>query len=241
MTADINSNIRASRIRVSRSRGAASGALLVVLGAWAALVPLIGPSFNLGFTPAPDDSWKWTAARAWLEVVPGGAALLGGLLLLISTNRLSASLGGWLAAAGGAWLIVGPPLADVLNIELGVPDPTASTGVRAAAQLLYFFGAGAAILFLASIALGRLSVHSVRDVRAAEHRATAARAAEHRAMVAAQEREAAEQERHAAEQERRAAEQDRYSADRDADNDHVAHAYTRTSEPVPPPPHQQQQ
>jgi hypothetical protein len=177
MTADMTPSIRASRLRVPRSRGAVGGALLMVLGAWAALVAFIGPYFNLAYTPRPNDAWHWTAARAYLEMLPGAAALLGGLLLILSTSRLTASFGGWLAAAGGAWLIVGPPLADVLDIKLGTPDPASGKDAQAAEMLLLFYAVGAAMLFFAAIALGRLSVHSVRDVRAAERRTAAEEAA----------------------------------------------------------------
>src|SRR5262249_15355843 len=79
--------IQLSRRRGPWTRGATSGALLVVLGAWAALVPFIGPYFNFAYTPAADTTWYWTAARAWFEVAPGAAAFAGGLLLLVSTNR----------------------------------------------------------------------------------------------------------------------------------------------------------
>ncbi|HVI35675.1 MAG TPA: hypothetical protein VM684_05560, partial [Gaiellales bacterium] len=85
-----------------------SGLLLLILGAWAALAPMIGPYFNVAYTPAPNDAWHWTAARGWLEVLPGAAAFLGGLLLLVSSSRVMTMFGGWLAAAGGTWLIVGP-------------------------------------------------------------------------------------------------------------------------------------
>jgi hypothetical protein len=85
-----------------------SGVLLVIAGAWAALVPFIGPYFNLAYTPAPIEAWYWTAARGWLEVLPGAAAFLGGLLLIVSASRVVTIFGGWLAAAGGAWLVVGP-------------------------------------------------------------------------------------------------------------------------------------
>jgi hypothetical protein len=34
---------------VSRTRGATSGILLVILGAWGALVPFIGPTFGWGW------------------------------------------------------------------------------------------------------------------------------------------------------------------------------------------------
>jgi hypothetical protein len=170
-------HIRASRMRIPRTRGALSGLLLIVLGAWAGVVAFIAPYFDLAYTPAPNSAWYWTAARGYLEVAPGAAAFLGGLLLLMSASRATTSFGGWLAAVGGAWLVVGPSLAGFAGIGIGVPDPTSSTGARAAEQLLFFYGVGAAILFVAAGALGRLSVHSVRDVRAAERRAAAEEAA----------------------------------------------------------------
>ena len=176
----MSSSIRASRYRVPRSRGAMSGFLLLVLGAWAALAPMIGPYFDVAYTPDPNDAWHWTAARGWLEVLPGGAVFLGGLLLLVSASRMTTMLGGWLAAAGGAWLIVGPPLADALNLSLGRPEPAAGTRHQAFDALVLFYGVGAIILFVAAVGLGRLSVVSMRDVQAAERRA-----AEEEAEVAA--------------------------------------------------------
>ncbi|HZC74282.1 MAG TPA: hypothetical protein VE442_26595 [Jatrophihabitans sp.] len=177
MATDSYSSIRASRFRVSRSRGATSGFLLVCLGAWAALAPLIGPYFNLAYTPSPDSTWHWTAARAWFEVAPGAAAVLGGLLLVSSTSRIVASLGGWLAVVGGAWLIIGPSVDPLLTIDLGTPDPASSSRMQAVESLAFFYAAGGAIVLLAGLALGRLSVLTVRDVQAAERR-LAAEAAE---------------------------------------------------------------
>jgi hypothetical protein len=185
VTADMQTSIRASRRRVARSRGALSGLLLMILGLWAALVPFIGPYFDLAYTPRPDDAWHWTSARGWLEVLPGAAAFLGGLLLLMSASRAMTVFGGWLAALGGAWLVVGPPLADALNLDLGRPDPANGTNNQALTSLLFFFAVGAAILFFASLALGRVSVLSVRDVRAAERRAEAEEAERQAALEAA--------------------------------------------------------
>lgn len=200
MTADMQTNIRASRRRVARSRGALSGILLVILGAWAALVPFIGPYFNLAFTPQPDSAWHWTSARGWLEVLPGAAVFLGGLLLLFSASRAATVFGGWLAALGGAWLVIGPSLADPLNLDPGTPDPASGTGARAVEALLFFYAIGAAILFFASLALGRVSVLSVRDVRAAERRAEAEETERQAALEAA----AAEQEARRRDEARRA-------------------------------------
>src|SRR5690349_20759451 len=86
---------RGSRMQIPRSRGAASGFLLLVLGVWGALIPFIGPYFDFAFTP--DQPWIMTIGRGWLEVVPVVAAALGGLLLLISRNRATAMFGGWAA------------------------------------------------------------------------------------------------------------------------------------------------
>jgi hypothetical protein len=197
---DREAGIRASRLRVPRSRGALSGLSLIVLGAWTALVPFFGPSFDFAY--GPNTTWDWTAARGWLEVLPAGVAFFAGLMLLVSSNRVVALMGAWLGAAAGGWLLVGPSLAAPLNLAIGVPNPASSVGARAFEAILYFYGVGAAILFFGSVALGRLSVHGLRDVQAAERRAAAEEAAareeqerivaEHEAMLhEVREREAA--------------------------------------------------
>src|SRR5215472_7154383 len=84
-----------------RTRGAVTGLLLILLGAWGALVPFFGP--NIDWAYAADPAWTWTTAKGWLEVLPGVVTAVGGLLLLGSGNRASAMLGGWLAVFGGAW------------------------------------------------------------------------------------------------------------------------------------------
>jgi hypothetical protein len=167
--------------------------LLLLLGVWGALIPFIGPLFSFGYVP--DSAWTWTAARGWFEVLPGVVTALGGMLLLISANRITAGFGAWLGVAGGAWFVVGPQLAPVLHAgSLGAPAST-SSGLRALESLAFFYGLGALIVFLAAGALGRLSVRSIRDVKAARRReaeAARARAAEERAM---RERVLAEQRR----------------------------------------------
>lgn len=214
---DMDATIRASRLRVARSRGALGGIALMLLGAWAALVPFFGPYFDFAY--GPDTTWHWTAARGWTEVLPGAVAFFAGLLLLMSSNRVVAMAGAWLGAAAGVWLVIAPSLAGPLAFHLGGPDPASSTGVRALEAIGYFYGVGAAILFFGSVALGRLSVHGLRDVQAAERRA----AAEEAAAREEQQRAAAEHEallREAREKEaaRVRAEQDaqRFSAERDA-------------------------
>jgi hypothetical protein len=149
-------------MRIPRSRGAMSGFLLILLGLWGALIPFIGPYFNFAFTP--DQEWTWTTARGWLEVLPGVVTVVGGLLLLTSRNRATAMLGGWLAVAGGAWFVVGRALAGPLGIG-AVGSPVAGNETkRVWLELTYFYGLGALIVFVGAVAVGRLSVRSVRDI-----------------------------------------------------------------------------
>jgi hypothetical protein len=152
--------------RIPRSRGAASGLLLVLLGAWGAIIPFVGPYFDYAFTP--NTTWTWTSARFWLEVLPGIATIVGGLLLLASVDRGTGTLGAWLASAAGAWFILGPSLAPLWNPgSLGVP--IGGTTRQALEWIGFFYGPGVAILFLGAAAFGRLSVRAVRDVEAARH------------------------------------------------------------------------
>ncbi|BDX32761.1 hypothetical protein TUM20985_33080 [Mycobacterium antarcticum] len=153
---------RGGRLRIPRSRGAASGFLVILLGLWGALVPFLGPGFDFAYDPAQGAAWS--ATRGWLEVLPGVVAVVGGLLLVRSQNRPTAMLGGWLSVASGAWFVIGRVMATTLTIgEIG--RPVAETETKAAwLELTYFHGLGALLVFLGAMALGRLSVRSVRDV-----------------------------------------------------------------------------
>jgi len=153
---------RPSSPYMPRTRGAITGLLLILLGAWGALVPFFGPNVKWAYTTDP--AWTWTAAKGWLEVFPGAAAALGGLILLFSANRVSAMFGGWLAVLGGAWFVVGRSFASTLRIgDVGLP--AASTDLkRALLEVTYFTGLGALIVFLGGAALARVAVRHARDV-----------------------------------------------------------------------------
>lgn len=153
---------RPRALYMPRTRGALTGLLLILLGAWGALVPFFGP--NIDWAYMADPAWTWTATKGWLEVLPGAAAALGGLLVLMSGNRASAVFGGWLAVLGGAWFVVGRAFAATLGIgNLGLP--AASTDLkRALLEVTYFTGLGALIVFLGGAAVGRLAVRHARDV-----------------------------------------------------------------------------
>jgi hypothetical protein len=157
-------------MRVPRTRGAVSGLLVALLGVWGALIPFIGPSFDLAI--GPDDAWHWTTGRFWLSVLPGIVAIVGGLMLMLSARRPTASLGALLAVAAGAWFVVGPTVSGLWNhgvSQAGTPHGSSTTQVIA--ELTWFLGVGALILYLGATALGRLSVRSVRDVELAQESA----------------------------------------------------------------------
>jgi hypothetical protein len=151
-----------SGLSMPRSRGAVSGLLLVILGAWGALIPFVGPHFNFAYTP--DRDWAWSTARGYLEVLPGAVTVLGGLLLIFAGNRVAAMLGGWLAVLAGAWFVVGGEVAPLLGIG-SAGDPVAATErKRAVLEVTYFSGLGALITFIGGVALARTAVRLARDV-----------------------------------------------------------------------------
>ncbi|HYS37536.1 MAG TPA: hypothetical protein VEO01_18120, partial [Pseudonocardiaceae bacterium] len=151
--------------RVPRTRGAASGVLLVLLGAWGALVPFVGPHFGYAYTP--NEAWIMTAGRLWLEVVPGAVAVLGGLILIGSASRAIGLWAGWVTAVAGAWFAVGPVISRLWG---GQPQPGSpvggSTVTSVVEEIGFFTGLGVVIVFLAATALGRFSVIGVKETLA---------------------------------------------------------------------------
>jgi hypothetical protein len=154
----------AGMLRVPRSRGALTGVLLVLLGAWGGVIPFAGPYFGYAYTPGT--AWTYTAGRLWLEILPGAAAVLGGLILLVAVVRPVAMAGAVLSALAGAWFTIG-----TLASRLWAAGPAGSAGVPAGGpvmrileQIGFFTGLGVVIVFVAGIAVGRLSLIAARDV-----------------------------------------------------------------------------
>jgi hypothetical protein len=149
----------AGKLRVPRSRGAVTGVLLILLGAWGGLIPFIGPYFHYAYTPA--DAWRYTEGRLWLEILPALGAIVGGAILLVTTWRPVAVFGAWLAAVSGAWLVVGGALAPLWTRAGVAGAPVGGSVARAVEQVGFFSGLGVVLAFLAAAAIGRLSVAAV--------------------------------------------------------------------------------
>ena len=163
----------AGMLQMRRSRGAASGFLLVLLGLWGALIPFIGPYFHYAYTP--DTAWTYTTARLWLEVLPGAAVFLGGVLLIIATGRHVALFGAILAAAAGAWFTLGTVLSPLWNnhVTLGGSPVSSTQFMRIMEQLGFYSALGLVIVFIAAAAFGRIlsvdsGIRTVETIPAAE-------------------------------------------------------------------------
>jgi hypothetical protein len=141
------------------------GCLLVVLGAWGALVPFIGP--YIGYAYTPDKTWTLNSGRLWLSVVPGAAAFFGGLLVLLWPRMMSVA-GALLAALGGVWFVIGVPVLAVAKPGIAPGKPVTTAGAMfspAVMRLLetvgFFSGLGVVVVFFAAVALGRARLASV--------------------------------------------------------------------------------
>jgi hypothetical protein len=156
-----------------RSRGGVSGVLLILLGAWGILAPFVGPYFHFAYSP--DRAWAYTSGRLWLSIVPGAAALAGGLLVTFASHRAVGIFGAVLAVLGGAWFIVGSAVTKVVNVSISPGTPLAHSAGSISVVKWQFFeglglftGTGVLILFFGALALGRFTVVGVRDVALAQ-------------------------------------------------------------------------
>jgi hypothetical protein len=153
-------------LQMRRSRGAFSGFLLILLGLWGALIPLVGPYFNYAYTP--DKAWTYNTGRLWLELLPGAAVVLGGVLLMVARSRHTALFGALLAAAAGAWFALGTVLSPLWNhhVPMGGSPAGSSVYMRIMEQLGFFTALGVVIVFVAAAALGRIAsvASGIREV-----------------------------------------------------------------------------
>jgi hypothetical protein len=151
-----------------RSRGSLCGLALVLLGAWGALAPYLGPYFGYGFTP--DRAWDNTSGRLYLSALPGAVVLITGLMLMMTRSRGFGVFCAFIAALGGAWFIAGSALVALLPASVGnsilasagLPIGTTRTATVLDSLGLYR-GTGAVIVFFAALAMGRFSIAAHKD------------------------------------------------------------------------------
>ncbi len=134
----------------------------MLLGVWGALIPFVGPYFD--YQIGTTSTWDWSMDRLWLSVLPGAAAALGGLIMLFSTRRSTASFGGLLALAGGLWFVAGPSVSMLWNDGVQATGAAiGDNGTRVVEWLGFFYGVGGLITTFAAYGLGFLAALPVTD------------------------------------------------------------------------------
>lgn len=131
-----------------------AGVLLLLLGVWGALLPFAGPAFGYDMGGGP--AWTWTESHATLHLLPGVAAVLGGLLLVRGRGRVGQTFGAVLAALAGIWFVIGPSLHPLwAGRSMGMMDMGSALS-GALSDLGYHYGTGALITVVSGYALGVL-------------------------------------------------------------------------------------
>jgi hypothetical protein len=143
-------------MRIARTTGAVSGLLIALLGIWGAVIPFVGPYFDYSF--GVNSTWHYTTDRLVLCILPGAAALVGGVLIVKAASRGAGAFGGWLAVLAGGWFVIGPALSRVWEHTGGPIGPPLFGTTRQALELIgYFYGLGAVMIALAAFAVGRFA------------------------------------------------------------------------------------
>jgi len=132
----------------------AVGIAVVLVGAWGALIPFVGPLF--GYRMGNVTAWTWSESHATLHLVPGVVALVGGVLMLGAARR-RARLGAVLALLGGAWFIFGPTFHPAWASGDGMMMMGGGVWSGIASSLGYHYGTGVVIGALGAYALGVLA------------------------------------------------------------------------------------
>jgi hypothetical protein len=143
-------------MRIRRTHGVLGGTLVALLGIWGGLIPFVGPYFHYAYTP--DKAWTYSTGRLWLEILPGAAALLGGLLLIAARSRHVGLLGAFLGIVAGAWFVLGNVLAALWTTAApaGVPAST-GTLARAMEEVGFFVGLGLVLVLISAAVAGRIT------------------------------------------------------------------------------------
>ena len=129
------------------------GILLMLLGAWVFLVPLVGPYFNFGFFTS--STWVFSGVHWEMMLGPGLAIFAGGLLMTMPASPLS-STGGLLALLGGVWLLVGPSLHPIWSGRIAIATAHPQW-LQSLLWIGYFYGAGAVGVYLTGLLHGLLA------------------------------------------------------------------------------------
>ena len=153
----------AARVHVGRTGIGTVGVLTILISAWGALIPFVGPIFGYRGTGVP--SWHWGAAHALLALLPGVIGVVMGFVVLRGTSRvavgrgrMSLALAGLIIMLCGAWFIVGPIAWPVITTRGAYFAPAAP--LRSLTyQVGYALGTGVILVMCGGYVMGWASRH----------------------------------------------------------------------------------
>ena len=153
----------AARVHVGRTGIGTVGVLTVLISAWGALIPFVGPIFGYRGTGVP--SWHWGAAHALLALLPGGIGVVMRFVVLRGTSRvavgrgrMSLALAGLIILLCGAWFVVGPFAWPVITTHGAYFAPAAP--LRFLLYLVgYALGTGVILVMCGGYVMGWASRH----------------------------------------------------------------------------------
>lgn len=151
-------------------RSALAGMLVMLVGAWGGAAAYFGPKIGIG--PMGDSAWHWSTAHTVLSLIPGAAAVVGGLLILFGARLLAGGMqrvGGLLAFGAGGWFVLG---AAVYPVFYGTAAPGyLQTGrgplMNLASVAAYGPGVGIALCALSGMAMAWSGARLLRSRRTA--------------------------------------------------------------------------
>ena len=144
------------------------GLLTLLVGAWAGIVPFVGPLFGYNATGTP--AWTWNLEHALVWLVPGAVAVVFGMTMLAlapmartGMSRLGPTWEGFIVACCGSWLVISPLAWRVLE---GVPSiRPAGTTTELVYWIGYDLGPGVVLAVLGGMAMG-IAMLARRDLPA---------------------------------------------------------------------------
>jgi hypothetical protein len=139
----------------------------LLAGAWAAIVSLLAPSY--GFPIDSVGAWHVTAHRLILHVVPGGVAVIGGLVLLIALpalrhgkGRIAGGLAALVVMSSGAWLLLGRSALAAITGSTVIDSVGGSPSWAFLLRVAHEWGPGLLLLAFGAWSLGLQAVGKTR-------------------------------------------------------------------------------
>jgi hypothetical protein len=163
----------ATTTSLTRPSGAALvGIVTVLVAAWGALAPFVGPEF--GYRPAGASAWQWSTAHWLLSLIPGAVALVAGLVVVSRSGdgradgRAAYGPLGLVIVASGAWFVLGQAAWPTFRSQ-PLPAPSGGALEVFVNQLGTYLGPGLLLAALGGMVLKSMTRDRSVDVADASY------------------------------------------------------------------------